>query len=241
MVAVVWSWWSRLGDEACDPAQRRFGAALMFLGGSLGLNRYYFVLHELWAGMLLALSFGLHRPGRGRWAGAWVAAAAALAIREHVLPFVVLMAAYAAWRRAWREAAAWVGLVGLFAVGLAWHLHLISAQTLASDPVGPSWIALRGLGGFLSDVVLSSNLRFLPHGVAGPLVIAMLLGWAGWRSAAGAFGTLLYCGYGAAFMVAGRDDNFYWGAVIAPAMFIGLAFVPMAGGSLVRRAFHLAN
>ena len=86
-------------------------------------------------------------------------------------------------------------------------------------------------------MVLSSNLRFLPHFVAGPLVVLMVLGWAGWKSPAGAFATLLYLGYGLAFMIAGRPDNFYWGAVIAPAMFIGLAFAPRAAKTLWERAF----
>jgi hypothetical protein len=85
-------------------------------------------------------------------------------------------------------------------------------------------------------VVLSSNLRFLPHFVAGPLVVLAVLGWAGWKSPAGTCATLLYLGYGLAFMIAGRPDNFYWGAVIAPALFIGLAFVPMATRSLLRAA-----
>ena len=255
MLGVVFAWWRRLGDEACDPAQRRYATALMFLGASLGLNRYYFVLHELWAGMLIALAFGLHRPvassgkvgtgfpcrggdqqNKSRWVAAWVAAALALAIREHTLPFVLLLGAYAAWHRRWGEAAAWGALVVMFGAGLAWHLHLIGAQALPSDPTGPSWFALRGLGGWLSNVVLSSNLRFLPHFIAGPLVVLMVLGWAGWKSPAGSFATLLYLGYGFAFMVAGRNDNFYWGAVIAPAMFIGLAFVPMAVKSLVQAA-----
>ena len=72
---------------------------------------------------------------------------------------------------------------------------------------------------------LSSNLRFLPHGIAGPIVLLALLGWAGWKSAAGTTGTLLYLGYGIAFMLAGRTNNFYWGAVVAPAIFVGLAFL----------------
>ena len=38
-------------------------------------------------------------------------------------------------------------------------------------------------------------------------------------------------------MIAGRPDNFYWGAVIAPAMFIGLAFAPRAAKTLWERAF----
>lgn len=237
MLGVVAAWWGRLGQEDCSSTQRRMGTALMFFGASLGLNRYFFVLHDLWAGMLLALALGLHRPDQRRWGAAWLAAALALAIREHCLPFVLLMAVMALWRRHWREGAAWVGLAALFGVGLAWHLHSVAAVTLPSDPSGPGWLALRGLGGWLSNVVLSSNLRFLPHWLAGPLVVVMMLGWAGWRSACGATATLLFLGYGLLFMVAGRDDNFYWGMVIAPAMFVGLAFAPMAGAGLWRAAW----
>jgi hypothetical protein len=235
MVGVIAAWWGRL--EPVDPSLRRIGTALVFFGASLGLNRYYFVLHELWAGMLLALALGLHRPERGKYGAAVLAAGLALAIREHALPFVLLMGAMAAWRRDWREAAAWGALVALFGAGLAWHVHLIAAQTLPSDPVGPSWLAMRGLGGFLSNVVLSSNLRFMPHELAGPLTILMIFGWSGWRSSAGLTGTLLFLGYGVAFAIAGRNDNFYWGAMITPVMALGLAFVPMALGSVVRAAF----
>ena len=69
-----------------------------------------------------------------------------------------------------------------------------------------------------------------------PLMLP-IAGWAGWRSPAGAFGTLLYLGYGLLFMLAGRPDNSYWGAMIAPAMFIGLAFAPRAMTSLALAAF----
>ena len=50
------------------------------------------------------------------------------------------------------------------------------------------------------------------------------------------FATLLYLGYGLAFMIAGRGDNYYWGFMVAPAMFIGLAFVPTGLISLWRTA-----
>jgi hypothetical protein len=163
-------------------------------------------------------------------------AALALAIREHALPFVLLMAAMAAWRRDWCEAAAWNALALVFAAGLAWHLSLIAQQTLPGDGLSSSWLALRGLPGWLSNVVLSSNLRFLPHWLAGPLVVLMTFGWAGWKSEAGLTATLLYTGYAAAFLFAGRNDNYYWGAMIAPALFIGLAFAPMALRSLWKAA-----
>lgn len=234
-LGVLWAWWHRLGDEPGAADRRLIAAALLMVGVSLGLNRYFFVLHELWAGMLLALSLGLHRPGR-KWLGAVLAAALALAIREHTLPYVALMGAMAAYRRDWREAAAWGSLIALFAGGLAWHMHLVSLQVLPSDPVGPSWLALRGLSGWLSNVVLSSNLRFLPHFISGPVVMLMMLGWAGWKSPMGTTATLLYFGYGAAFMIAGRADNYYWGAMVAPGMFAGLAFMPMALKGLVTAA-----
>ena len=234
LIACIWAWWKRLVEEPGGARMRLLGTALMAMGGSLGLNRHFFVLHELWAGMLVALAFGLHRPGR--WGLALAITAFALALRELVLPFVLLMAAMAAWRRDWREAAAWAALVAVFAATMAWHLSLIAAQGLPGDPQGPDWLALRGLSGWLGNIVLTSNLRWLPHAIAGPLVVLMVLGWAGWKSPAGTTGTLLYLGYGLAFMIAGRANNFYWGAVVAPAMFIGLAFLPMALASLVKSA-----
>ena len=234
LLATVWAWWRRLGDEPGGARVRILGTTLMLMGGSLGLNRAFFVLHELWAGMLVALAFGLHRPGRWGWALA--VAALALAIREHVLPFVLLMGAMAGWRRDWKEAAAWGALLAVFLAAMAWHVAQVTPQLLPSDPESPDWLVLRGLSGWLGNIVLSSNLRFLPHEVAGPIVLLMALGWAGWKSPAGTTGTFLYLGYGLAFMLAGRANNFYWGAVVAPAMFVGLAFMPMALRSLVRSA-----
>ncbi|MBW8784167.1 MAG: hypothetical protein JF593_05950 [Novosphingobium sp.] len=241
MLACLAAWWRRLGEEPGGRPRRKVAVALLFMGVSLGLNRYYFVLHELWAGMLVVLAMGLHRPARpdaGRTRSHWIAAfavtALALAIRELVLPFVLLLAANAFWRGARREALAWSVLVLAFLGALAIHLHIIGRQVLPSDPLSPSWLALRGLQGWLSNIVLSSNLRFLPHWLAGPVVILMVLGWAGWKSSAGSFATLLYLGYGLAFIIAGRNDNFYWGMIVAPGMFIGLAFAPRALESLWR-------
>src|SRR5207248_3666879 len=78
LIAVLLAWWRRLGEEPGGPRRRPMAIAWLAIGASLGLNRDFFVLHELWAGMLLALSFGLHRPGK--WGWSLVAAALALAI-----------------------------------------------------------------------------------------------------------------------------------------------------------------
>lgn len=234
---VLLAWWRRINAEPAGSQVRMLVMAGIFVGCSILTFRYFFVLHELWAGGLLALSLGLHRPDRGKWLGAGIAAAAALAIREHALPFVLLMAAFALYHRRWREGGAWIALVLLFAAAMAWHLHTVAGLLRPDDPHGPSWVTLRGLGGWLSMIVLSSNLRFLPHFIAGPIVVLMVLGWTAWRAEVGAFGTLLQLGYGLAFMIAGRGDNWYWGMMVAPTLFVGIAFVPRALESLWRAAF----
>ena len=235
LAAVLLAWWRRLGAEPGGTEHRLLAMALLAVGAVLVLNTYFFRLHELWAGMLLALSFGLHRPGK--WGCSLAAAALALAIRELALPFVLLMAAMALWRRDWREGAAWSALAALFLVGLALHLHAVAALVRPGDFVSASWLELRGLSGALSNLTLSSNLRYLPHWLAGPLILLALLGWAGWRSAAGAFGTLLFLGYGLAFAIAGRAENYYWGMIVTPTFLMGLAFAPSAAKGLFRAAF----
>ena len=224
----------RLGEEPGGRERRVTATALLLAGMAAGLNPAYLVLHEVWAGLLVALAIGVHRPGRWHWA--WLAAAAALAIREHALPFVLLLAAMAAWRRDWREAAAWLALAALFAIGLAWHLHTVGTHLLPSDRLSPPWLVFRGLPGWTGNLVEASVLHLLPVPLAAPLALLPLLGWAGWNSPAGRFHTLLFAGYGLLFMLAGRDNNFYWALVVTPAWFVGCAFLPMALRSLLASA-----
>lgn len=231
---TIVAWYRRLGDEPGGQGHRMLALLLLVIGALIGLKAQYLVLHEVWAGLFLALSFGLHR--RGEWLLAWLAAAAALAIREHALPFVLLMGTMAALRRDWREMLAWGGLVLAFLVGLGIHLAIVSDLISPAEPASPPWLVLRGLGGWTSNIVLSSTLYLLPGVIAAPLALLPLLGWAGWKSDAGLFGLLLFAGYGLFFMLAGRDNNFYWALVITPCWFMGLAFVPRALKSLINSA-----
>lgn len=236
LVAVLITMHRRFSDEPGGETFRLFGVVLLFVGLATATHPSYLVLHEVWAAEFMALSFALHRPTQGKWLGALIAAAAALAVRETALPYVLLMGAWALWHRRWHEGAAWVAVVAVFALALTIHVHLAEAQIRPGDPVSPSWLVMGGLQGFLYKVINSSSLNMLPTIIAGPAVILALFGWTGWKSPMGNFATLLTFGYALAFMIAGRDNNFYWGVIITPILFMGLAAMPFAVKSLWHRA-----
>jgi hypothetical protein len=226
----------RFAAEPGGDAVKLVGTALLLVGLSTSMPAEFLRLHEVWAAELMVLSFALHRPDQGKWIAAWVVAAAAIAVRELALPFVLLMGAMALWRGNRREALAWALLVALFAAGLAWHLSLAEAQIRPGDAVSPSWLALEGIGGWLYKIEHSSLLNLFPQAIAGPLAVLAVFGWTGWSSHAGRFGALLSLGYALAFMVAGRQNNFYWGVIVVPFLFMGLAWMPFALRSLIDAA-----
>jgi hypothetical protein len=232
MVAMM----RRLEDEPGSEQYRLLALALLMTGIASGLNYHYNVLHEIWSAQLIALSLALHRPQQGRWVGALAAAALAVAVRELALPFVLLMAAQALWRRRRGESAAWAALVALFVAAMVVHLHFANAQVRPGDPLSPSWLVLGGLNSLVYKVVNSTFLSLLPVWIAGPAVVLCLFGWTAWKSPLGDVGALLVLGYAVAFMIAGRDNNFYWGVLITPVLFMGGAFVRLGLPSLWRAA-----
>lgn len=237
LLAVLATWWRRLGSY------RLTGCAAILAGSALALNPEYLAVHELWAGLLLALALALYRPPTGEprtvaaWLPALLAAMLALAIREHALPFVLLLAALAWWRGSRGEALAWTGLIALFLLALAAHLQAVAPHILPSDPPSPSWLTFRGLAGVISPVVLSTGLHLFPHWLAGPVVILAFAGWIGWATPTGRIGAVLFLGYAALFAITGRPNNFYWGMLLAPGLLLGLAFAPRVLKSLFRAAF----
>jgi hypothetical protein len=240
LLAVLAAWWRRLSGQPVP--QRLAACAAVFAGSALTLNPEYLPVHELWAGLLIALALALYRPpGEGPrrpadWLPALLCAALALAIREHALPFALLLTALAWWRGSRAETLAWTALVALFLLALMAHLQTIAPQVLPGDLPSPSWLTFRGLAGVISPVVLSTGLHPLPHWLAGPLVVLAFAGWIGWNAPTGRLGAVLFLGYAMLFAVAGRASNFYWGLLLAPGLFLGLAFAPAAVKSLFRAA-----
>lgn len=239
--AMLGVWWVRLDGQFAAKHRRLSAVMLAAAGVAVAVTGRFIYLHEVWAGALIALSLALHRPRRWGWSVA--AGAAALAIRELALPYVLLMAALAMWRRSWREFGAWAAVILLFGIAMLLHQAAVAEVVLPTDPSSPGWATLGGWAGMLRTFYLAGPLRWMPPAAAAPIIILCLFGWASWKSPTGLAATMMYLGYGLAFMLFGRANNFYWGLIVTPAFLVGLAFVPGALSDLnqaIRRPREVA-
>lgn len=190
--------------------------------------------HEVWAALLVALSLYCHRDGR--YGVSLLLGLLAVAFRELALPYLAVMAVAALLERRPREALAWSIGAAVALAGIAFHALEVSGRVLETDIASPGWVSFGGWNLVLNMVRATSALSLLPAGLAPVVVPLALLGWAAWRSAVGLRGFLLMTGYCCAFMAVGRTNNMYWGLMLAPLLFVGLAWAPAALADLVRAA-----
>jgi hypothetical protein len=238
-----WAWWARLqhitNNKSLQPV-------ICILTIAIGLATFVaapnmVVSHEAWAALLMALSWALwggfgELSGRSvrAWLPSVLLATAAVLIRETALPFVLLMGAFAVWRRQWVEVVGWISAALVFAVALALHAANVAAVISPADAASPGWANFGGWPFFVLAMHGATGLRIIPEWSAAIAVSLTMLGWASWRSDTGAFGFLLYAGYALIFMALGRPDNWYWGLLISPVFLLGLLFAPQAIADLVK-------
>jgi hypothetical protein len=230
--AAILAWYRRLRTE---PALSRYAAVgALFVAANLTqlAAREWLFIHEVAAGVLLALALALYRPARP-WRTMAVVAAA-LAIRETILPVAMLFGLFALIDRDWRAVAGWLAIGLCFAAGLGAHVAALAAVTTPADAASQGWNGQGGWIAYLSFVQASSLLRFFAGWVGALLVPLALLGWAACRSRLGLAVLLIQLGYAALLMLFARPANFYWAMLVTPTLFIGLAFAPTALIELVR-------
>jgi hypothetical protein len=227
-------WWRRLNHALAQPRMALIGGLLVAMGTTLAFRPAYVVMHEVWAGLLIAASLAVHRADK--WWAAFAFAVVALALRELALPFILLMGALALCARRWKEAATWAALVLAFAIVIWLHANQVAAVTSSADPASPGWTTMGGWSSLMRTMALTSGFRALPPAIATVAIILSFLGWAGWRSRTGLAGSLMFAGYGLMLMLLGRYENFYWGLLIAPAFALGIIFAPIALKDLWRAA-----
>ena len=189
--------------------------------------------HEIWAGLLVALSLALRRADR--WIEAVAIALTAMLVRETAALYALVMAALALAGGARREAVAWSAAIGVFALTLAAHAWAVSGVTGPLDPASPGWLGLNGPALFVRAMTLATALQMLPMAAAAVLAALALMGWASLDDPLATRLTAVVIAYGAAIALFARLDTFYWGLMIAPAYLVGLAFLPDALRALVGR------
>jgi hypothetical protein len=229
-VAAILAWYRRMRTAPGLPRYASLAALLVAVNLSQLTEREWVLMHEAVSGALIALALALYRPQRP-WATMAVVAVA-LAIRETVLPVAMLFGLFALVDRNWRAAAGWFALGLAFLAGLAAHMSALAAVTVPADLASPGWGGFGGWATYVAFVHETSILRFVPLWIAALLVPLALLGWASWKSRAGLAGLGVQLAYALLLMLFARPDNFYWGMLVAPTLFIGLVFAPAALSAL---------
>jgi len=234
VLAVTLAWVVRITD-ACREGAPRIVAALLLGGGLfIAVQPFLFFSHELWAGLLIALSLALRRPGR--WVEAAAIALVAMLVRELAALYALVMLGFA-WREgAWREAAGWAGALAVFAAAAAAHAWAVWQVTGPLDLASDGWTGLNGPWFFAQTIRHATVLEAFPYLLAIPLVVLAGLGWASWRDPAGGRMFTTAAAYALLIALAARLNNFYWGLMIAPVFLVGLAFAPDGVRDLVRAA-----
>lgn len=241
VAAVVLAWYLRL-REALGLPGRLFALAMLAAGLLVYVQPTLWAMHEVWAGLLVALSLALRRPGR--WVDAVAVGLAAALLRETAALYLVLMSALA-WRDgARREALAWAGAVLVLAAVLVFHAVAVARVVSPLDPASPGWSGLLGFGFFLKAVAASTALSAVPMAVATPLLALALFGWTAWKDPLAVRVAAVLAGYAAVLSVFGRADTFYWALLVAPLVLMGLAFAPdglrdLFAAMLDRRRIHV--
>lgn len=213
--------------------ERLAALVLMTLGGAAVSVPLAGLIHELWAGLWLTLALLVYRPER--WWPALLAAAAAIAVRELAVPFVLLWLAFALAQRRWREAAGVAGLLAVFAAGMGLHAGAVEALRLPGDPASQGWDAFAGYALPLVALARLTGLLLLPLHIAAPIAVLPLVGWLGLGGRLGLFAALWFAGLATMIALFARPENFYWAQLGLPAYGIGLAFAPRALAELAGR------
>ncbi|MBU6252435.1 MAG: hypothetical protein KGN98_04505, partial [Alphaproteobacteria bacterium] len=232
--AALLAWRARLLRQFHLPIWATIGALALFSSVGPIAKTHYVTVHELWAGGLLTLSLGLYRPDR--WLPSFIAATLALALREHILPFVLLMGTCAMLHRRWREGLAWAAAVIGFLLLLYGHMLHVTALSVAADNASPGWMQFGGIGNMMSYFYQSSWLRILPDAWSYPFIVLSIFGWLSWHHPLGQRTSLTLLGYGMMFAIIGRPDTFYWSFLVGPLLGMGMVFLRISLPDIVGAA-----
>lgn len=218
-----------LSDRTSPEALATIALVLAGLFGAFFPGAAY--LHEQWSVLLVLLSLCAHR----RPVLMVLLAFAAVLVRETALAWLAAMILVALWKRDWKLAG--MSAAAIAGAGALWllHAHFAAAYVTAADVASPGWVRFQGLT--LVIDALRRNLALYP--LPGWLVLATvaaslaaMLRWGGDMERIAAIGS---AGFLAALTVLGREDNGYWGFMVAPFVLMGLPLLARQAVAALRR------
>jgi len=193
---------------------------------------------ETWVGQLILLtivarSLGWFRVGL-------VAGACALFLRELALPFVFLCLGDAWVRRRWGEAMGWSFCLVLYGLHFLMHESQVAFHQFPERFHPPTdranWVEWGGPSFLLATARMNYLLSYLPSWFAAfylPLASFGLMSLAA-TNRSSRFTMIGFSGYLVAFLVVGKEFNYYWGWITAPTLALGFAVAPVFLARVIR-------
>jgi len=221
-ILTILAWVLRVRPAMTGLVPLGVAGAMLIVGLYGNLDPALVVIHEIWAGPLIAVSLARRRPGQ--WIPAVALGLSAMLIRETALVYVVIMAVFA-WREGQRrEMLGWLAAILVFALVVAAHLHAVALVTGPLDRVAQGWSDAEGPGGYLRLAATASGLALLPQWLAALLVGTALFGWLAWRNAIAPRVLALFVAYAAIIAVSAAATAVFAIFLTLPVLLVGLVF-----------------
>lgn len=225
-LAVLGFWGLRLRPLFRRPTALAIALLLLLGGMAAFVQAELIAFHEVWAGLLIALSLALRREER--WLNAVAFGLVAALVRELAALYLIAMAAMAWAEGRRREMIGWLAALSVLSLVIIAHAYGVSQVVHGDDPASPGWAGLLGPGFFFKTIAISTAFAPLPLALSAPLIALALIGWAGARGPLSRRVLATIGVYALLLALFGRTDTFYWGLLIAPLVLTGLAFAPDA-------------
>lgn len=223
VIAVFVLWFIRLRHVFARIAGMAAIGFLLAGGLVVAIDPLLATLGSLWAGLLIAISLGLWRPGR--WIEPAAFALIACAFDEAVLLYVALMGVFSLVEGRRHEAIGWAVVAAITIALFAVHGSAVGDLWANAAPVRieAHW---GGYAMFLQSTALATALQVLPLPLTAVLVGLALIGWASWADASGVRVLATISAYALLIAIFAPPAAAHWGLLVAPLILLGLAFAP---------------
>lgn len=223
-LVTVAIWYRRLAPVGTALAKRLAALSLLVAGVAGVLRPEAALVQESWAGLFVALSLGVRRPGRIVEPAA-LGLAAALTDQTAGL-YLLVMVTFAGVERRRNELLGWaVALLGLIVV-LGFHAHAVMRAGGHDLPDGQA--ATAGIVAAIRSVAGASLLGHIPMAAAAPLVALALAGWTSRRSGTAMRVGVVLVGFVLVAALVPPADAGEAALLVAPLSLVGLIFAALA-------------